>query len=173
MKLWGQERLGRGGEKRKRRENALSGNGDNGVGDLVSEVGLGGLLHLTEDHGGNLLSGEGLGLVANLNLDDGLSHVTGLDLERVVLHVALDLLVVETTTDETLRVEDGVGRVGGSLVLRGITDETLAGTSRESDVRGGDTVSLVVGEDLDAAVTLNTISGKEKKRSARCSGTRN
>jgi hypothetical protein len=73
-----------------------------------------------------------------------------------VLHVTLNLLVVEAATDKTLGVEDSVGRVGRSLVLRGITDETLAGAGRETDVGGSDTVSLVVGEDFDAAVTLDT-----------------
>ena len=35
----------------------ISGNGDHGVGDLLSEVSLGGLLHLSKNYGGDLLGG--------------------------------------------------------------------------------------------------------------------
>lgn len=68
--------------------------GDNSLLHLFSELGLGNFLHLrsacqqqaqwsldggataylSEDHGGNLLGGEGLGLAEVLNLDDGVSR---------------------------------------------------------------------------------------------------
>ena len=74
------------------------------------------------------------------------------------LLVGLDGLVGEVTADETLHVEDGVGRVDSGLILRGISDETVA-VLHEGDVGGGDTVTLVVGNDLDAAVLENTDAG--------------
>ena len=43
-----------------------------------------------------------------------------------------DFGVINLAANETLGIEDGVGRVHGSLVLCGITKETLR--SRESDV---------------------------------------
>lgn len=128
----------------------LGGNGDNGVSDLLSEVGLGGLLHLSEHHGGDLLGGERAANIADLDLDDGLTRRGGLDLERVVLEVLLEVLVVESPTDETLDVEDGVGRVLGSLVLGGVSDEALSGRRSEADVGGGDTVALVLGTKLSS-----------------------
>ena len=47
--------------------------GDNGLGDLFTEVGLGVGLELAEDHGGDLLGSELLGFVADLNLDGGVA----------------------------------------------------------------------------------------------------
>ena len=78
---------------------------DNGVVDGTTEVGLGGLTHLSEDHGGDLLRGELLGLTLELNLDDGLGGLLD-DLERPVLHIGLDLSILKTTTDETLGIEN-------------------------------------------------------------------
>jgi hypothetical protein len=51
------------------------------------------------------------------------------------LHVLLDISVVKPTTDQSLSVENGVGWVHGSLVLGGISDQTLS--VGEGDVRGG------------------------------------
>lgn len=56
------------------------------VGDGGSEVSLSGLLHLEEDHGGDLLGGELLGLSAVLDLDDGLGGLVN-DLEWPVCSV--------------------------------------------------------------------------------------
>ena len=60
--------------------------------------------------------------------------------EGPVLHVALDLGVIKLATNETLGVEDRVLRVHGSLVLGGITNETLL--RGESDVGGCRPVAL-------------------------------
>lgn len=56
-----------------------------------------------------------------------------------------------------LDVEDGVGGVRGGLVLRGITDETLR--FGKGHVRGGNSVSLVVYENLDLALLHHTDAG--------------
>jgi hypothetical protein len=66
------------------------------------------------------------------------------------LHVLLDIGVVETTTDQSLGVEDGVGGVHGRDVLGRVTDEPLL--LGERDIRGGGSVTLVVGDDLDSVV---------------------
>ena len=60
-------------------------------------------------------------LATVLDLDVGLPTLAG-DLERPVLHVALDLGVIELATNETLGVEDGVLRVGVERVLRAVTN---------------------------------------------------
>lgn len=103
----------------------VGGDGDNGVGDGVADVGLGRLPHLGEDHGRDLLGGELLGLALELDLGLGLAGLVD-DLEGEVLHVGLDLGVGELAADETLGVEDGVPGVHGDLVLGGISDETLS-----------------------------------------------
>ncbi len=59
----------------------------------------------------------------------------------------------EKTTHQTLRVEDGVGRVHGRLGLGGVTDETLG--FGEGDVGGSGAVALIVRDDFDAVVLPN------------------
>ena len=91
--------------------NSLSGNGNDSVGNLLSEVSFGGFLHLSENHSGDLLSGESTLRGTDFDFDDGLTVRSRLEFERVVLHIPLNLLVLELATDETLGVEDSVGRV--------------------------------------------------------------
>lgn len=129
---------------------------DDSVVDGATEVSLGGLAHLDEDHGRDLLRSELLGLTLELNLDDGLGSLLD-DLERPVLHIGLDLSVLKTATNETLGVEDSVVGVHGDLVLGGITDETLG--VGETDERGGGAVTLVVGNDFNAVITEDTHTG--------------
>merc|ERR1719387_3241599 len=124
-----------------------------GVLDLLAKEGLGGLLHLDEDHGGDLLGGEGLGLARGLNLDVRLA-VVGHHLERPELHVVLHSGVRKTTADEALGVVDGVGGVERGLVLGGVADQALR--LREGHVRRGHTVTLIVRDDLDLAVLVDT-----------------
>jgi hypothetical protein len=71
-----------------------------------------------------------------------------------VLHVGLDLSIVELAADEALGVEDGVVRVHGDLVLGRVTDQTLG--VGEGNERGSGAVTLVVGNDLDAVITVDT-----------------
>jgi len=130
--------------------------GDNGVVNGTTQVGLSGLTHLDQDHSGNLLRSELLVLTLELNLNDGLGSLLN-DLERPVLHIRLDLSIGKTTTDQTLSVEDSVVGVHGDLVLGGITDKTLG--VGESNERGGSTVTLVVGDDLNAVITEHTHTG--------------
>ena len=137
-----------------RNDSQVSGDGDDGVGDLVSEVSLGSLLHLSEDHGRDFFRGEDLVVALDADLDSRLSRLLD-ELEWEVLGVLLDVRVPPFPANQTLGVKDGVLRVLGGLVLGGISDETLAFLS-ECDVRGCDTVSLVVGDDFDAALTLKT-----------------
>ena len=130
--------------------------GDNGVVDGSSQVCLSGLAHLDQDHGGDLLWGELLDLSLELNLDDWLSGLVN-DLEWEVLHVGLDIWVGELATNQTLGIEDGVGWVHGDLVLGGITDQTL-GVS-EGNERWGGAVSLVVGDNLNAVISVDIDTG--------------
>ena len=129
---------------------------DDSVVDGATEVSLGGLTHLDEDHGRDLLRGELLGLTLELNLDNGLGSLLD-DLEWPVLHIGLDLSVLKTATNETLGVEDSVVGVHGDLVLGGITDETLG--VGETDERGGGAVTLVVGNDFDTVIAEDTHTG--------------
>mmetsp|Transcript_42660 Transcript_42660/g.102046 ORF Transcript_42660/g.102046 Transcript_42660/m.102046 type:complete len:244 (-) Transcript_42660:30-761(-) len=128
----------------------IRGHCDNRVPHSGSQVSLRGRLHLDEDHGGDLLSLELLGLSLVVNLNDGGSSRARHDLERPVLHVGLDTGVGELAANQPLGVEHGVGGVHGDLVLGSISDETLG--LIEGDIRGGGAVSLVIGDDLDTVV---------------------
>lgn len=78
----------------------ISGNSDNGMGNLLAEVGLSDLLHLAKDHGRDFFGGKLLLGTVDLNLDDRLAILLD-DLVGEVLHVGLNVLVRELATDET------------------------------------------------------------------------
>mmetsp|Transcript_13431 Transcript_13431/g.20742 ORF Transcript_13431/g.20742 Transcript_13431/m.20742 type:complete len:362 (+) Transcript_13431:1066-2151(+) len=135
----------------------VSRDGDDGGLDGLTNVRLGNILHLGEDHGGDLLRGKNLVLSLDLDPDVGLSVLVN-DLEGQQLHVRLDSGVSEVTTDQTLDVEEGVLRIEGGLVLGSLTDQTFLVI--EGNIRGGDAVSEVVGDDLDTTLLENTDTGE-------------
>ena len=75
------------------------------------------------------------------------------DAERQKLLVLLDGAVLVTTTDQTLHIEQRLGGVDGGLVLGGLANQTLV--IRERDVGRSNAVTLIVGDDLDAAVLVD------------------
>lgn len=78
----------------------VGGDSDDGVGDLLAQVGLGDLLHLAQDHGGNLLRSELLLLAVHLDLNNGLSILVN-DLVGEVLDIGLDVLLGELATNQS------------------------------------------------------------------------
>jgi hypothetical protein len=99
---------------------------------------------------------ELLGLASVFNLDNGLGCLVN-NLEGPVLHVGLDLGVGELSANQSLGVENSVMGVHGDLVLGGITNESLRVV--ESDIRGGGSVTLVVGNDFDSVVLPDSDTG--------------
>ena len=76
-----------------------------------------------------------------------------------MLHIGLNLSVIELAADETLGVEDGVVGVHRDLVLGGIANQPLA--VGERDIGGCCAVTLVVGNDLDTIVLPDTDAAKK------------
>lgn len=77
----------------------VGGDSDDGVGDLLTEVRLGDLLHLAKNHGRDLLGSELLLGASDINLNNGLAILVD-DLVGEVLEISLDILVVKLATDE-------------------------------------------------------------------------
>uniref|UniRef100_A0A7N0UQF0 Uncharacterized protein n=1 Tax=Kalanchoe fedtschenkoi TaxID=63787 RepID=A0A7N0UQF0_KALFE len=123
---------------------------DHRVFDRLAEVGFSDLPHLRQHHRAYLLGGEHLLLALVLHHDHRLVARPGNNLERPVLHVALHRGVGELPPDQPLRVEHGVVRVHGDLVLRRVADQTLR--VGEGHVGGRGAVALVVGDDLHPVV---------------------
>jgi len=134
----------------------VGGDRDDSILDIMSQVGLSCLLHLHQNHGGDLLRGEGFLLILVLNLELRLATLVH-DLEGPMLHVALHGAVGEVATDKPLGIEDGVGGVDGHLVLCGVPDEPLSVC--EGDIAGSGPVTLVVGDDLDLAMLEHANAG--------------
>ncbi|CAH1980669.1 unnamed protein product [Acanthoscelides obtectus] len=126
----------------------------NSVGNLLPQVRFGSLLHLAEDHSGDFLGGEHLGALTGFHLDVRFAVLLD-DLEGEQFDVMLDVSVVEFATNQTLRVEDGVFRIGCQLILGCVTDQTFT-VRRERYVRGGDPVTLVVCYYLHSPVLVYT-----------------
>jgi hypothetical protein len=117
----------------------VGGDGDHGVLDGLSEVALGGLLHLVEDETSNLGGGVSLALGLKPSVT-----VRVLDnLEGHLLDVVLDLGVLESSTNQTLGGEQGVLGVDNGLSLGGDTDKSLAVLGEGND-GGGGSVTLSV-----------------------------
>jgi len=131
-------------------------NGDDSVLNLLTQVVLGGLLHLLQNHGGHFLRGEHLLLAVDQNLNVRLGVLLD-DLEGQQFLILRDGLVRVLATDKTLDIEQGLGRVDGGLILGGLTNQTLILT--EGDVGRSDTVTLIVRDDFDAAVLHDTNAG--------------
>jgi len=78
--------------------------GDDGMGDLCTEIGLSGLLHLGKNHGRDFLGGKVTVLILVLDDNSGFA-VLLCDHEGPMLHIALEFGIVHLATDETLSVE--------------------------------------------------------------------
>lgn len=70
------------------------------MGDLLTKVRLGNLLHLAKNHGRHFLRGELLLGSVDLNLNNRLL-ILGNDLVGEVLEIGLDILLGELATNET------------------------------------------------------------------------
>lgn len=99
----------------------VSGDGNNAVLDGLVEVGLSSLLHLLQDEATNL----GGRVLLAMGLNPGVTVVMLDNLVRDLTEIALDLRILELTTNETLSSEESVLGVDNSLALSGNTDETL------------------------------------------------
>mmetsp|Transcript_7280 Transcript_7280/g.18404 ORF Transcript_7280/g.18404 Transcript_7280/m.18404 type:complete len:380 (-) Transcript_7280:150-1289(-) len=94
---------------------------DHRLGDRVTQMLLGGLLHLGQHEGGHL--GRRILFAAHLHPRVAVGGLH--DLVRHHLHVLLCLGVVETTTDQALGRIQRARRVAGRLALRCHTHQTL------------------------------------------------
>merc|ERR1719244_2393696 len=128
----------------------VGGNSNNGVSDLLAKVSFGSLLHLYENHGGDLLGSEHLLSLRSLDLDVRFAALVD-DLEWEELHVVLDGLVAPFSANQTLGIEHCILGIGGQLILCCVSDQPLI-VSSESNIAGGDSVSLVVGNDLNTTI---------------------
>lgn len=123
---------------------------DDSIVDGAAEVRLSSLSHLGEDHGGGFFWCELLDLSLEFDLHDWLAGLVD-DLEGEMLHISLNLSVIELAANETFGVEDSVGGVHGDLILCGISNKTLCVC--EGHERWGGAVTLVIGNDFNAVIT--------------------
>mmetsp|Transcript_17846 Transcript_17846/g.25137 ORF Transcript_17846/g.25137 Transcript_17846/m.25137 type:complete len:127 (+) Transcript_17846:1651-2031(+) len=122
--------------------------------DFLTQEGFGGDLHLLKDHGRNFFGGKLEGLSILVNFDHGLVLIRN-DLVGDQFLVGLNRLVREVASNKTLNIKDSVFRVDGGLILGGITDKTVT-IFHKGNVRRGNTVTLVIGDDFDTSVLENT-----------------
>ena len=114
--------------------------------DFLTEVSFSDLLHLNKDHGRDFFGGKSLKTNSgHLNVDVRLSTL-GNDVVREPLEISLDFLIIELAADKTLDDIDGSLHVVGGLILGSLSNESLL--IGESDVRGGDSVTELIGIDL-------------------------
>ena len=110
----------------------IGGNGDDGLIDLLAEMGFGGLLHLLQDESGDLRGRIGLAV----GFDPGIAVGCLDDLVGDELLVLLDHRIVVAAADEALDREEGALGIGHRLALGGLADEALAIIAEGDDRRG-------------------------------------
>ena len=118
----------------------VCGDCDDSLGNLLTEIILSGLLHLLENHCGNLLRR----IVPSFDLDSGSVVLTPYYSIRNPCDFLADLVI--GLTHEPLDGEDGVLGVCDSLTFCGVSDLTLSAVS-ESDDRRSCPLSFVVDDD--------------------------
>ena len=111
---------------------------DDGLGDRLAEIVLGGLLHLLEDEGGDFLGA--VALAGDIDADVG---AVVDDVVRHELALVADLLV--PAPHEALDGVDRVLGVGDHLVLRRLADHALA-LGRKAYDGGSSALALGVGD---------------------------
>mmetsp|Transcript_51590 Transcript_51590/g.84547 ORF Transcript_51590/g.84547 Transcript_51590/m.84547 type:complete len:158 (-) Transcript_51590:92-565(-) len=123
---------------------------------LFAKIILGRLLHLGQNHGGNLLRSHHLVLTLHLDADHWLAGLVD-DLIGQKLDVLLHRGVLETPADQTLHVKQSLGRIDGGLVLGSLSDKPFF--VGKCDVRWRDSVALIVRDDLYSAILVNSYAG--------------
>ena len=109
----------------------VGGDGDDGLRDLLAELGFGGFLHLLQDEGRDLLRG----ILLAVGFDPGVAVGAFDDLVGDEVLVLLDHRVVVAAADEALDGEERVERVGHRLSLGGKADELLVVGGEGNDRR--------------------------------------
>ena len=102
----------------------IGGDGDDGLGDFLTDFRLGIGLELAEDHACDFLGGVGFAFASDFYFDVGVAIGGGDDLVGHALVGIGELR--ELAADEALGREDGVFRVGDGLAFCGLADETFA-----------------------------------------------
>ena len=105
--------------------------GDDGLGDLAAEIGLGRLLHLREDEGADLARAVFLAF----HLDPSIAVGPGDDLVGHHLLVLLRDRIVVAPADQPLDGEDGVLGIGDALALGRLAHQDLARIGEGHDRR--------------------------------------
>ena len=112
----------------------IGGNGDDGLLDLLPEIGFRRLLHLLQDEGGDL---RGRIAACRRSSTQASPFDALADLVGDELLVLLDHRVVVAPADQALDREDGLFRIGDRLALGRLADETLAVVGEGDDRRRG------------------------------------
>ena len=110
----------------------IGGNGDDGLIDLLAEMGFRGLFHLLQNESGDLRGRIGLAV----GFDPGVAVGCLDDLVGDKLLVLLDHRIVVAAADEALDREEGPLGIGHRLALGGLADEALAIIAEGDDRRG-------------------------------------
>ncbi|EZA53143.1 hypothetical protein X777_06221 [Ooceraea biroi] len=136
--------------------------GDYCMGDLLTQIGLGGFLHLAQHHSGDLLGCKDLHSLISLDLDVRLVVLLN-NGEREEFDIVLHGGVHPFAADQSFRVEHGVLRIRRELVLSGIANQPLA-VSGKRHVGRRDSVTLIVGYDLHTAILVNADTERQNTK---------
>ena len=134
----------------------------NSVGDFVPKILFSNLFHLSKYHGTDLFRGKCLCASLDINLNVWFL-VFLFHSERPIFDVFLNCWVVPCSANHAFSIENSVCGVGCQLVLSSISDQSFS-VSSEGHVGGSDSVTLIIGNDVNTAILVNTNTVQERDR---------
>lgn len=123
----------------------------------LGQISFGSFFHLDQHHSGDFFSVERFIFTFVFNNHLGLSIGGSFNLERPQFHIFLNNIFIEFTANQTLGIKNSVFRISGSLILGSVTDQTFS--LSETNVGGGGSVTLVVGNNFHTVILENTDAG--------------
>jgi hypothetical protein len=127
----------------------ICGDSNDDVFNRLSEEFFGKVLHLGQQHSGELFSWTFLFFTHVLNVNEGLIVLSSFELEGPVLVLIMGVDVSQWVTHKTFDIVDSVGEVFGSLSEGSISDEVLS--SSECNVRRDGVKTDFTRDDFDFA----------------------
>lgn len=130
---------------------------NNSIFDSHSQIVFGSFFHFSQNHRRNLFWMKLLSFSLKVDLNHWFVIFSSNDGKWPQLHILLDFIVIEFSSDESLGVENSVFWVSGDLVLGRVSDQSLC--VGKCDVRRSSSFSLVVGDDLHFLVQIDSYAG--------------
>eukprot|EP00126_Sphaerothecum_destruens_P015374 Sdes_comp9353_c0_seq1m827 len=121
--------------------------------DLFAQICFSDFFHFSKHHGTDFFRGKQF--FTSLNIDGNMRLAIFVHkLEGKEFHIFLYSIVIEATSNQSLDIENSLSGIGSQLILGSISNQTLV--IGKGNIGGSNTVSLVVGNNFNSSVFIDT-----------------